>query len=273
MCNGNFIQCSSSDFYNSCATGWWNSPNGAAGYQQPRTGNGYAGIGVVFGYPDSVGGRECIEVKLIEPLKAGIAYCVEFYVSLAEASSLATDAIHLGFSDSIVYQNGYMPIPLFPAITCQGNIIADTLNWVRISGSYVAYGGEQYIVISDFYNNYDSNFDSIRSPAEDFCYYFIDDVSVSVCQSDITAPNVFTPNADGVNDFFVLKFEWMQSYSCRIFNRWGNEVAVITNNDEGWSGKNKTGNDCPDGVYYYLLSGKGNDEKEYEFKGFVQLLR
>ncbi len=82
-----------------------------------------------------------------------------------------------------------------------------------------------------------------------------------------TPANVFTPNGDGLNDYFQmpnLPPDFCQSSftSIAIFNRWGNQVYSSTNRAFKWSGQ-----DAPDGVYYYLL--KFSDK---EYKGNVTLV-
>ncbi|MFN3952379.1 MAG: choice-of-anchor L domain-containing protein [Thermaurantimonas sp.] len=80
---------------------------------------------------------------------------------------------------------------------------------------------------------------------------------------EITIPNIFTPNGDGVNDFFiVLKLNTHPSAQIRIFNRWGDivfESSNYQNCDDAnpgacWNGRrNNTGDPVADGVYYYDL--------------------
>ena len=38
-------------------------------------------------------------------------------------------------------------------------------------------------------------------------------------------------------------------------------------------GRLKNGSDAPDGTYYYIVNAKGVDNKEYVYKGYLQLLR
>jgi hypothetical protein len=40
-----------------------------------------------------------------------------------------------------------------------------------------------------------------------------------------------------------------------------------------WDGKNLQGKDCAEGVYFYVIHAKGKDDKAYEFKGHVTLMR
>src|SRR5438093_448569 len=54
-------------------------PSSANGYQFPKTGDAYMGIGLY----NSAGGREYIEAQLDSPLVSGNKYCVSFYINRA----------------------------------------------------------------------------------------------------------------------------------------------------------------------------------------------
>jgi flagellar hook assembly protein FlgD len=41
----------------------------------------------------------------------------------------------------------------------------------------------------------------------------------------------------------------------------------------GWNGKAKNGSPAPDGTYYYIVTAKGDDGKDYDYTGFIQLIR
>ncbi|GIV26633.1 MAG: hypothetical protein KatS3mg027_0447 [Bacteroidia bacterium] len=93
--------------------------------------------------------------------------------------------------------------------------------------------------------------------------------------SNLEIPNVFTPNGDGVNDYFILHTTNLIEIECTIFDRWGAKMYEVKT-DKGniqWDGKTMGGKDAPTGTYYYIIKAKGLDEKEYEQKGFITLLR
>lgn len=79
-------------------------------------------------------------------------------------------------------------------------------------------------------------------------------------------PNVFSPNSDGVNDVWEIEGAVK---SVVILNRWGNEVFSANESFNGWNGKDKSGNDCTDGVYFYRVENSNGDY----FVGFVSLVR
>ena len=122
----------------------------------------------------------------------------------------------------------------------------------------------------------------------------VTDVLVRVDSSLIEVPNVFTPNEDGLNDFFQVKSASLQSFHGKVFNRWGRlvyEWTDWTTQEAGWNGRNQNdGSPAPAGTYYYVIEATGwdwdygtSDYKQYtdrkvdkelrQYTGFVTLLR
>ena len=91
--------------------------------------------------------------------------------------------------------------------------------------------------------------------------------------SYVNIPNIFTPNADGTNDIFIIDNDDLTEISCSIYNRYGTKVYEIIRVKDFWDGYTTTGMPCSNGVYYYVLDAKGTDGKEYKTAGFIQLLR
>lgn len=92
----------------------------------------------------------------------------------------------------------------------------------------------------------------------------------------INVPNVFTPNADGVNDYFFPRSvlaRGLLKFSMSIYNRWGEEIFKTTSTDGmGWDGKF---NDIPQpaGVFVYVIDASFVDGQKYHKQGNVTLLR
>lgn len=92
--------------------------------------------------------------------------------------------------------------------------------------------------------------------------------------SALVIPNVFTPNGDGSNDIFQpILAEWLKSFKAEVYDRWGLKMYDWTNEHSGWNGQSKNGSPAPDGAYYYIISAQGDDGKDYQFTGYVQLIR
>jgi len=89
-------------------------------------------------------------------------------------------------------------------------------------------------------------------------------------------PNVFTPNNNGQNDFFVIKHldKYGTGNHLSIFNRWGNKVWESKDYQNNWDGYANTGilvdnKPLPVGTYFYLL----NYGKSKTATGFIYLKR
>ncbi|HEU4717757.1 MAG TPA: gliding motility-associated C-terminal domain-containing protein [Bacteroidia bacterium] len=69
-------------------------------------------------------------------------------------------------------------------------------------------------------------------------------------------PNVFTPNGDNVNDFFIpFPYQYVKDIDLKIYDRWGNLIFETTDPDINWDGRDmKSHKLCTDGVYYYTCT-------------------
>ena len=87
-------------------------------------------------------------------------------------------------------------------------------------------------------------------------------------------PNVFTPNGDGVNDYFSLNLKNVKELDLVIVNRWGNVVFQTNEVDSVWDGiDEKTGKPCTEGVYFYKFTLVGDNNEEVNNHGYVHLVR
>lgn len=94
------------------------------------------------------------------------------------------------------------------------------------------------------------------------------------CYLDI--PNAFTPDGDGLNDFFFprqLMASGVTAFSMTVFNRWGNTVFQSEKPDgRGWDGRFNSAAQ-PAGVYPYLINVTFNNGRSEHYQGNVTLLR
>ena len=87
---------------------------------------------------------------------------------------------------------------------------------------------------------------------------------------DFEVPNVFSPNGDGLNDWWEvdLKLGLSSCTKFKIFNRWGQLLFETDGADPSWNGRTFAGKETPPGVYFYIIEVNGN-----EFTGSFTLLR
>lgn len=93
------------------------------------------------------------------------------------------------------------------------------------------------------------------------------------CNVSINMGNVFTPNNDGVNDFFVpINYKHVQEYRLLILNRWGTVIFESTDIEIGWDGTIH-GEDASESVYFWKVDYAGVDENNNTIQGSLTLVR
>ncbi|MEO0895864.1 MAG: PKD domain-containing protein [Bacteroidota bacterium] len=90
--------------------------------------------------------------------------------------------------------------------------------------------------------------------------------------SVIEVASAFTPNNDGVNETFSIKYFNVNNMTVQIFNRLGQKVFESDNPDFEWDGT-KDGLALQEGVYVYTVRGTDLDGNNIEEVGTVTLLR
>jgi hypothetical protein len=187
-------------------------------YQVPRTGVSYIDMGnYIMG---SVQESVIPQVKLIDTLQAGNAYCVTYYVSVFNNAKYTIDK--LGALLTSTPFPCFVPDSPFVAIaglyspqvyTTPGVAIGDTLNWTEVSGSFIAAGNEAYLAIGDFFthaqhyiqNTYPTNCNGLA-------YYYVDDVSVEEVEIAKAKNDTLIMQGDsamiGLNNSEAALFSW-----------------------------------------------------------------
>lgn len=105
------------------------------------------------------------------------------------------------------------------------------------------------------------------------CEYYSETYEVFIGESSIDCPNAFSPEATpGINDEWKVSYKSIISFECHIFNRWGIQVAKLTDPSQGWDGKHG-GKYVPSGVYYYVINATGADGRKYDLKGDINIIK
>ncbi len=99
-----------------------------------------------------------------------------------------------------------------------------------------------------------------------------------LCKNEVLfIPNTFSPNGDGMNDYFYPRGKGFTVKSLRIFSRWGSIVFeqsnfVPNNQSYGWNGTYK-GNALQPDVYVFLIEVVCDNGQVFTSKGNITLLR
>ena len=100
--------------------------------------------------------------------------------------------------------------------------------------------------------------------------------TIQVLPVKLKIPNIFTPNGDGINDYFEIGYGedgrpindlsvYFLSNKLVIFNRWGRIVYESNDYKNDWDGGK-----LPDGTYFYVLECKG-ETQNYRYQGSVMI--
>ena len=190
--SGEFLKCKywwgySADYFNFCALqGGVSVPLNFEGYQNACTSHAYAGMAIYIKSTFYLDYREAIKTRLIDSLMVKKIYCLKYYISLAESSfsqintCILLDSIGVLFTKDSVLDND-TPI-ISNGIKVQNNILnLDTVNWLKITNSFIANGGEKYLTIGNFDNII--NWPTGKLGAT---YVYVDDVSVCECSFEFS---------------------------------------------------------------------------------------
>ena len=222
------------DYFNQCYHSTSPTPMGIPlnffGHQYARTGNAYAGEYVVYNKKYQFINMEYIETRLIDSLKPGNKYFVTFYVSLGDTCNLATNRMGAYLSkDSLYNYSTLSTLNVTPQIENPvDSVIADKINWIKISGTYIARGGEKFIAIGDFYDYSSNTVDSLSSGIGGM-YYYIDDVSVTldtttgINESEVQALK-FDVYPNPTSEKITIRISDPGKYKLQLFNTLGEEV-------------------------------------------------
>lgn len=155
-------------------------PYNLKGYQEPASGDGYAGIIA------SAEAAEYLAVELTQPLEKEVLYEVGFKVNLANVAQLASDDVGMTFLQEnpldIIANTDLNREAIYHLKNEEGKFITDTVGWTSVDGYYLAEGGESFLVIGNFYQRRQTD---VFVTGSDFplIYFYIDDVYVQSCDA------------------------------------------------------------------------------------------
>jgi gliding motility-associated-like protein len=98
-------------------------------------------------------------------------------------------------------------------------------------------------------------------------------VNIKMC-SALVVPNAFTPNGDGIDDYFMIlnPDDYFQLLNLEVYNRWG--VRLYSTNDKfskGCDGK-INGQNAPIGTYIYVIRALCGGNNVISLKGDISLI-
>ena len=178
------------------------------------------------------------------------------------------------------------------------NLSADTLDishfyWILNSQYNITSNNEEPRFTYVDVGNYTTELKVYNPQGCDTSYF----KTVTVNPVKLKIPNVFTPNGDGTNDYFIISLEngndtpgtggesrgyrdseyeyenyeplnrYYESSELTVFNRWGRIVYHSKDYNNDWNG-----DDLPDATYFYVLKCHGL-KNDATYQGSVMILR
>ena len=155
------------------------APYCSFGFQFPRNGNSF----IISSFYCTSCPRWYPRNRLKRQLKPNTTYCAKYFVVNTNNNRIAIDSYGVYFGNSSIDTVTQASIPLTylnPQIENTNGVITDTLNWIPITGTFVATGTEKYMILGNFKSNASTNTLLINTPTlitmtNDI---YIDDVSL-----------------------------------------------------------------------------------------------
>lgn len=169
---------------------------------------------------------------------------------------------------------------LFTAEAIDGTTISPSYNFTNNSLNSVTYS----------WNFGDGGTSTVLNPQHTYAdkgEYLVSLVTVSPdgCRDSISMPveikpeftlyipNAFTPDGNGLNDYFTAKGTEINEFKMMIFDRWGEKIFETDNIYKGWDGTANGGSKMSEnGVYVYKILVKDFHNKQHDYTGHVTLL-
>jgi len=89
---------------------------------------------------------------------------------------------------------------------------------------------------------------------------------------ELVIPQVFTPNGDGINDFFIVQTNGRTVFSFKVFSITGQLIFKSESPSIIWDGKMATGSDAVPGSYLYVIEAVSGEPVKRQ-AGFFMLLK
>lgn len=204
--------------------------------------------------------REHVGVQLSQALVIGQKYYLSFYTVMGGYGGSGDTTWYydipsnnIGMRLSTVAYSPSSPVPIDNFAHLRSiDIIPDTVNWVRISGSIIADSAYNFLMLGNFYD--DANTDTLTQTCgnciNNFSYYLIDDICVStdssLCNGGIDAlpclisidennsGNPFSIYPNPTTDFVIIQNSFNTSFNLTVYNSIGqllySEQVINTDN-------------------------------------------
>jgi len=206
----------SPDLFNLCGELGYSVSQNRVGFQNPHSGDGYAGIATYF--ETIADTREFAQCKINYALQNGEQYYIEFYASQSDSCQFASHNLGVTFTqvDTTTFLPCYLSCDIYVENDAS-NPLTSKLEWSKVSGTFTALGGERYLHLGNFRTDYNSEIEFVGGSSNpnvmwNQAYYYIDDVWLS---------HIDSMHYVGINDELEIKNDELSLYpnpNAGVFN-------------------------------------------------------
>ena len=193
------------------------------------------------------------DTSILDPVASGMPGTTTFVLTITEASGIYG-----------CYNMDSVTVDLYPETGLDAGKDTFVINGYSIQLEATGGPFDQYNWIPETGLDNSSIASPIASPLEPTLYYVfaineygceeVDSIFIDVLE-DIQAYNVFTPNGDGINEYFeITNSDRFPEMLVEIYNRWGDKLFSTVGYGSGsqWDGTAR-GGEAPVGTYYYII--------------------
>ncbi len=271
---------STPDFFHLDGTLGGDLPETPVALINPFEGRGVAGLtGIRREAPSVPLSREYLVMDFSAPLIMGQRYALSFAVANGQwlptsNAGLAVNGLGVALTVDPPLQLGQSALDL-PAVF-QIPYARYEAGWEVLTFTFEAASPAQHLIVGVFGDDAELEAEVVMGDNPTMAYYFLDDFTLTPIDDNgdpesalmgdkgpeetakpedkpIFVPNAFSPNSDGVNDWFVPEVGAILPISFEIFSRWGQLVASLDPGNPRWNGRGQDGEPVAGGVYIWRL--------------------
>jgi gliding motility-associated-like protein len=203
-----------------------------------------------------------IGVSLTDDLEATFKQNTVVVKKITATGTLVVNPAYNGFSDKqLLKTSSTLAKKTEESVTIEINVLLD-----KIEGTFNNTAFAQGNSTLDNTLTTDQSTDGLKpDPLKDNDVSPAQPTPVTLNKEEIFIPGGFSPNGDGINDYFVIENNSGKQILLEVYNRWANRIYRSANYKNEWNGKTTegihVGEDVPTGTYYYIVIIDGKDKR------------
>lgn len=197
----------------------------------------------------------CVEIVLTEDMVQAVKHELTSLATTRGEEGEKTNERNRPTSQKLIAGTTYSG-PLEVAFYSNPTPAANFYTWDIYNGSEIITTRQDKDIRYTFYS--DGFYRVVCKVNNQYCITDSLEVAISIGDSFLKVPNVFTPNGDGKNDEFRVAYRSLREFHIWVYNRWGKLIYESTDPARGWDGT-INGRPAAEGAYFYVIRALGTD--------------